>query len=283
MTPRLALPQTHDGRVERTLYYRCRRGEPAALATLAYRLMDRLYTAASFVAPDEASATTVVLLAWDDTLTLLTRHHVGGGVRVKALQRLGRHLLDYGDPATVRRALHNAMHEDEDSLLPLPDETVQPLVELAQRHAPEIAAAYRERQALRRRLLQSVTAAGLVLLLYGGWVYVGPSVTGQELQLTCLQQRIARRELIESLRDFAAALPDPQGADLAQTRTLQQASLALEEIINAPSRSSLRYLNQRLEREDLPAQMAEIATEYGGAPRHELMQTQLVLEEVQGL
>jgi len=269
--------------VERALYFRCRRGEAAALATLAYRLMDRLYTAASFVAPDEASATTAVVLAWEDTLALLTRHHVGGGLQGRALGRLGQRLLDYGDRDAVRRALQNAAHEDEEALLPIPDETVKPLVDLAQRYAPAIATAWQERQALRRRVLQSVSAAGLLVLLYGGWLFVGPAVTGQELHLTCLQQRIVRRELIESLRDFAATLPDPQGADCARARTLQQASLALEEIVNASGRQSLRYLSRRLEREDLPVQVAEIATEYEGAPRQELMQTQLVLEEVQGL
>ncbi|MCE5238020.1 hypothetical protein LLH23_05965 [bacterium] len=283
MSPRVAPPESHGGRVERALYFRCRRGEAAALATLAYRLMDRLYTAASFVAPDEASATTAVVLAWEDTLALLTRHHVGGGLRGRALGRLGQRLLDYGDRDAVRRALQNAAHEDEEALLPIPDETVKPLVDLAQRYAPGIATAWQERQALRQRVLQSVGAAGLLVLLYGGWLFVGPAVTGQELHLTCLQQRIVRRELIESLRDFAATLPDPQGADRARARTLQQASLALEEIVNASGRQSLRYLSQRLEREDLPVQVAEIATEYEGVPRQELMQTQLVLEEVQGL
>ena len=283
MTPRVALPESHRGRVERALYCRCRRGESAALATMAYRLMDRLYTAASFVAPDEASATTAVLLAWEDTLALLTRLHGAGGLRARALQRLGQRLHDHGDRAGVRRALHNAAHEDEAALLTLPDETVKALVELTQRHAPGIAAAYQERQGLRRRALQSAGAVALAVLLYSGWLFVGPAVAGPEMQLSCLQERIARRELIESLRDFATALPDPQGADLGQARVLQQASLALEEIINAPDRSALRYLGQRLEREELPTQLTEIAAAYEGVPRQELMQTQLVLEEVQGL
>jgi hypothetical protein len=277
VTPRVVPPESHGGRVERALYFRCRRGEAAALATMAYRLMDRLYTAASFVAPDEASATTAVLLAWEDTLALLTRRHVGGGLRARALQRLGQRLLDHGDRACVRRALHNAAHEDEEALLAMPDETV----ELTQHYAPGIAAAHQERQALRGRVLQSLAAAALLVLLYAGWLFVSPAVAGQEVQLSCLQQRIAHQELIESLRDFTAVLPDPQGADRVQAHALQQVSLALEEIINAPSHQSLRYLIQRLQGEELPTQLAEIAAGYEGVSRQELMQTQLVLEEVQ--
>ncbi len=269
--------------MERALYARCRRGEPAALATLGYRLMDRLYTAASFVAPDEASATTAVLLAWEDTLGLLTRLHVGGGLEAAALQRLGQHLLNYGEAGAVQQALRNAAAEDEAALLPLPDETVQPLVELAQRHAGEIAVAYREREALRQRVLQSLAAAAVVALLYLGWLFVGPAAARPEVQLSCLQERIARQELVDGLRDFAGALPDPQGADLARARTLQQASLALEEIVNASSLSSLRYVVVRVQREELATQLAEIAADYEGPSRQELMETQLALEEVQGL
>lgn len=283
MTPRVAAPETHDRRVERALYFRCRRGESAALATFAYRLMDRHYTAASFVAPDEASATTAVLLAWEDTLALLTRFRVGGSLRARATRRLAQRLTDYADRATVRHALDSAADEDEEALLTMPDEAVRELVALSQRHAPEIAAAYQERHGLRRRMLQAVAAAGLLVLVYGGWLFVAPALGGQELELRCLQQRIARRELIESLRDFGTALPDPAGADQLQARVLQQSSLALEETINAANRQQLRYVVRRVREEELPERLAEVACEYEGAPRQELMQTQLVLEEVQGL
>jgi len=283
VTPRIVPPETHSGRVERALYFRCRRGEPAALATFAYRLMDRLYTAASFVAPDEASATTAVLLAWEDALALLARLRVGGNLRGKTMRRLGRRLMDYADRATVHRALENAAHEDEEALLPMPDETVPALVEAAQRHAPDIAAAFHERQGLRRPVLQSLGAACLLVLLYAGWLYAAPALASQELELKCLQQRIVRQELVEGLRDVGATLPDPDGADYVQARVLQQASLVLEEVVNAASRQQLRYLVPRVEAEELPERLAEIAAAYEGSPRQELMQTQLVLEEVQAL
>lgn len=283
MSSHVPPPESHGSRVEQALYVRCRRGEPEALATVAYRLMDRLYTAASFVAPDEASATTAVLLAWEDTLDLLTGLRVGSRLGDRAMQRLGRRLGEYADRQTVARALHNAALEADDSLLPLPEEMVQPLVEAAQRHAPAIAAACAERRALRRRVGQSLAAAALLAVAYAGWLFLAPGAAAQELQLTCLQQRIVRAELIEMNREFIGELPDPQGANQPQARALQQASLALEEIANARDRQMLRYLAQRLQAEELCEQLAEMARDYEGAPHEELMQTQLVLEEVQAL
>ena len=283
MSPRVPAPESHGGRVERALYHRCRRGEAEALTTLLYRLVDRLYTAASFVAPDEASATTAVVLAWEDTLALLTRPYVGGHLHRRAFARLGHRLGDYGGRGTVRRALHSAAQEEEDDLLPLPEELLKPLVELTYRYAAGIAAAYAERQGLRRRVGQSVAAAGLLVIAYYGWMAFAPRGGGSEVQLTCLQQRIAKCELIENLQDCTTELPDPQGADQVRARALQQVSLALEEIVNARSRVALRYLAQRIQGEGLTEELSEMMPDYDGTARQSLARTQLTLDEVQGL
>jgi len=283
VSPRPVRPEAHRGRVEQALYFRCRRGEPEALATLLYRMVDRLYTAASFVAPDETSATTDVVLAWEDTLALLTRSHVGGRIRARAVALLGRRLLDFGDRKAVARALRNALHEDEDSLVALPEESLRPLVEMIPRYAPQIAAGQTERRAMRRRVLQSAAAAGVLIVAYATWLKVGPAEGAPGAHLTCLQQRITKCELLESLRDCLVELPDPQGADEVHARTLQQVSLALEEIANAADRQTLRYLTQRLQQEALPEELEDIIGDYDGTARRDLRQAQLVLEEVQGL
>lgn len=283
MSPRVAPNQPHPRRVEYALYVRCRRGEPEALVTAAYRLMDRMYTAASFVAPDESSATTAVLLAWEDVLTQLAGAHVGGTLTTRAMQRLRQRLLVFGARPLVRKALHSALNEDEGALLPLPEETVPAVVELSRHHAPQIAAAHHERQALRCRVWQTAGAAMLLVLLYQGWLMASPGFARQEVQLQCLQQRIARQELIENIRDRISELSDPQGADHWQVQTLQRVSLALEEAFNAPSRQALRYSARRVEQEQLAEQLTEIASGYEGSPRQQLMQAQLLLEEMQGL
>lgn len=283
MSPRVAPSQPHPRRVEHALYVRCRRGEPEALVTAAYRLMDRMYTAATFVAPDESSATTAVLLAWEDTLAHLAGAQVGGTLSICAMRRLGQRLLVFGSRPAVRKALYSALHEDEEALLPLPEETVPAVVELSRHHAPQIAAANLERQALRRRLWQTAGAAMLVVLLYQGWLMAAPGLARQEVQLQCLQQRIARQELIENIRDCISELSDPQGADCWQAQTLQRVSLALEETLNAPSRQALRYSARRVEQEQLAEQLSDITEAYEGTPQRQLMQTQLLLEEMQGL
>lgn len=283
MSPRVPVPESHSGRVERALYNRCRRGEAEALTTLLYRMVDRLYTAASFVAPDEASATTAVVLAWEDTLALLARPHVGGHLRRRAFGQLGRRLADYGDRRAVGRALHSAAQEDEAALLPLPEALLGPLVELTHRYAADIAMAHAERRALRGRVLQSAAAAGLLVIAYYAWMGVEARRGGPEIQLTCLQQRITRDELIENLRDCTTELPDPQGADQLRAKALQRVSLALEEIVNSRSRLALRYVAQRIQREGLSQELSEIIPDYEGAARQSLLRTQLALDEVQGL
>ncbi|MEI6501792.1 MAG: hypothetical protein WCP21_12295 [Armatimonadota bacterium] len=286
--PRVAAPEDLKGplQLRRALYHRCRRGEPEALATLLYRLVDRLYTAASYVAPDEPAALTAVVLAWEDLLALLVRPHVGGYLQDKSFKLLGQQLLDYADRRTVRRALRRAERETEEGLLTLPEEQLRPLVDLIPAYAPQIAANYLDRAVIRRRCAWAVGLTAFFVFLGLVWQRQALQRPVVDLQLECLQQRIERGGLIDSLRDCLAELPDAQGADQAQARALEHASLVLEEISNAPSwraAPGMPYVVARVQEERLAETLAELAQGYEGDARSSLVKAQLVLEEVQAL
>ena len=286
--PRVQIPEEASGslQVQRALYFRCRRGEPEALATLLYRLVDRLYTAASFVAPDEPSAVTALVLTWEDLLALLERPYVGGRLQDHALKLLTGHLLDYADRGTIRRRLRNAQHEPEDGLLSLPEEHLRTLLDMVPAYAEQIAANSRERTMLRRRSLYSAGIAAVAFTAALLWATRLAPTPATDLELRCVQQRIERGGLIEVVQDCLADLPDGSGANQMQARTLQHISLVLEEISNARGQRQtpgLRYLVERVQREGLADELAEIAQTYEGDMRSELLKTQLVLEEVQNL
>lgn len=286
--PREAVTETPQGplQVRRALYYRCRRGETEALATLLYRLADRLYTAASFVAPDESSAVTAVILTWEDLLALLTRPYVGGYLQDKAFRLLAGRLGDFADRRTIRRQLRNARREDEDGLLPLPEQQLAPMVDMIAAYAPQIAVNYRDRWVLQRRTLWAV---GLIALFVGVgqlWLWQSRQGSTSDMQLQCLQQRIEHGGLIDAVRGCVQDLPDPAGADKLQAQSLEHVSLALEELSNARGwrvSPGLRYVVARVQREDLADDLAEVAQRYEGPERAELMRVHLVLEEVQNL
>lgn len=272
--------------VRRALYHRCRRGEPEALATLLYRLADRLYSAASFVAPDETSAVTAVVLTWEDLLALLVRPHVGGYLGDKAFKLLGDHLADYADRRTIQRQVRNARRETEEGLLPLPDEQLASLVEMIGAYAPQIAVNYHDRSVLRRRTLWAIGLIPLFVLMGQLWLWQSRQGSVTDLQLRCLQQRIERGGLIEAIRGAIDDLPDPSGADKLQAQSLQHISLVLEEVSNARGwRNSpgLQYVVARVQQEDLADDLAEVAQRYEGQERAELLRAHLVLEEVQCL
>ncbi|MHB8997083.1 MAG: hypothetical protein ACYC63_17695 [Armatimonadota bacterium] len=286
--PRVQLQEEPGGslQVQRALYFRCRRGEPEALATLLYRLVDRLYTGASFVAPDEPSAVTALILTWEDLLGVLERRYVGGRLQDHALRLLTNRLLDYADRRTIRRKLRNAEHEPEDGLLSLPEEHLRTLLDMVPAYAEQIAANHRERLVIRRRTLYGV-GVGAVLLVAGLlWVTRMAPTSASDLHLQCLQQRIERGGLIEVVQDCLTDLPDSSGANQLQARSLQHISLVLEEISNTRGPrpdSGLRYLVERVVQEGLAEDLAEIAQTYEGDMRSQLLKTQLLLEEVQNL
>jgi hypothetical protein len=286
--PRVQMQEEPGGslQVQRALYFRCRRGEPEALATLLYRLVDRLYTAASFVAPDEPSAVTALVLMWEDLLALLERPYVGGRLQDRALKLLTGRLLDYADRRTIRRKLRNAEREPEDGLLSLPEEHLRTLLDMVPAYAEQIAANHQERLVVRRRLLYGVGLGAVVLIAGLLWVTRLAPTPASDLQLQCLQQRIERSGLIEVVQDCLSDLPDSAGANQMQARSLRHISLVLEEISNArgPRQTpGLRYLVNRVQQEGLAEDLAEIAQTYEGDMRSELLKTQLVLEEVQNL
>ncbi|MEN6643509.1 MAG: hypothetical protein ABFE08_13775 [Armatimonadia bacterium] len=277
-------PEESGARVQRALYHRCRRGEREALATLLYRLVDRLYVAATFVAPDEPSAQAALILAWEDLLALLTRPYVGGHLSHRAFDLLGARLADYADRATVRRHLRNAQQQAEEGLLSLPEEQLQPLVDLIGRYADEIAHNHRVRTAFRRRTWIAAAAAVLVTLGGLGWLRFATLSGATDVQLACLQDRIIKHELAQCLRDQAGELPDPDGADQGQARTLQRASLVLDEIANArPQAPTLTYLVTRIEQEALVEDLSDIAQQSDEFSRRDLLQARLALEEVAAL
>lgn len=284
--PRVAVPNPEQGstRVQRALYHRCRRGEPEALATLLYRLVDRLYTAASFAAPDEVTAQAALILAWEDLLAMLTRPRVGGHLQQRAFRLLGQRLEAYGDRATVRRQLRNAQHETEDSLLALPEEQLRPLVDMVGRYSDQIALNYRLRHEFLRRAWYASAAAVLIALAGYGWLGYAARHSTSSIQFSCLQERVIKAELVESLRDQVLELPDPQGADRMQARVLQRTCLALEELANSePSSATLGYLARRVREEALVADLAGLAEQVDGPDRTDLLHAQLALEEVEAL
>lgn len=285
--PRVAPPDNPKGplQLRRALYHRCRRGEPEALATLLYRQVDRLYTAASYVAPDEATALTAVVLTWEDLLALLTRPYVGGYLQDKSFRLLGRHLLDYADRRTVRKALRRAEQESGEGLLALPEEQLKPLVDLVAAYAPQIRANTLDRQLVRRRAYWAAGLAVFFVVLTQLWQSQALSNPTSALTLQCLQQRIERGGMVEAVSDCLTELPDREGADRPQARALEHAALALEEISNARGAQSrsLQYLVARLQKAELSESLLEIAAGYDGEMRATLLKTQLVLEEVQNL
>lgn len=286
--PRVAAPEEPISglQVRRALYHRCRRGEAEALATLLYRLADRLYTAASYVAPDETSAVTAVVLTWEDLLALLVRPHVGGYLQDKAFALLGNHLVDYADRRSIRRRVRNAQREDDEGLLSFPEEQLGSLVEMIGAYAPQIAVNYHDRSVLRRRTWWALGLIPLFLGLGQLWLWQSGQGSASDLQLRCLQQSIDRGGLIDAIRGCIDDLPDPAGADKLQAQSLQHISLVLEEISNARGwrdSPSLRYVVARVQQEDLADDLAEVAQRYEGGERHELLQAHLVLEEVQNL
>jgi hypothetical protein len=286
--PRVQIQEEPSGslQVQRALYFRCRRGEREALATLLYRIVDRLYTAASFVAPDEPSAVTALVLMWEDLLALLERPYVGGRLQDHALRLLSTRLVDYADRRTIRRKLRNAQHEPEDGLLSLPEEHLRTLLDMVPAYAEQIAANHQERLVVRRRSLYGVALGAAALMTVLLWATRLAPTPVSDLELRCLQQRIDRGGLIEVVQDCLTDLPDSAGANQMQARSLQHISLVLEEISNARGQRQtpgLRYLVKRVEQEGLAEDLAEIAQTYEGDMRTELLKTQLVLEEVQNL
>jgi hypothetical protein len=271
-------------RVESALYLRCRRGEAEALSTLLYRLVDRLYTAASFVCPDEQTAVLAVAGTWEDLLLLLLRPRVGGKLEQRACGLLKLRLLDFAEPAALTNALQCSRQADPESLVAYPESALPALLALIPLYTDRLAEAARVRRSRDKQVLGGLVA--LLVLVVGLQVWLALERRSAGLELTTLRDRIVKRNLTLAVRDTLGELSDPTGADAPEAQTLQRVLMALEDIVSAsevPQGADMRFLKQRLRQEDLAEALATLMIERDGLAQHELAQAQLVLEEVQAL
>ena len=288
MTPRPLAGEAPDTtvRVQRALYFRCRRGEPEALAALLYSLVDRLYTAASYVVPDETTAVTTVAEAWHDLVALLQGPFVGGHVRRRAFRLLRLRLAAHAGAKQVRKACRRAATEADEGLLSFPTRDLAVLLDAIPAHAAQIAALTRTRKLRVRQGALSLGGFVVLVVGYNLWLRGTTRNSAAETKLVCLRERVVRQDLVTALRDCADELPDPEGADRYEAHLLRQVGLVLEELVNAQgSRGGpvLGYLARRVRQENLGRNLADLMAEREGLDRRELAQAQLVLEEVESL
>lgn len=275
------------GRVQRALYFRCRRGEPEALAALLYSLVDRLYTAASYLLPDETTAVTTVAEVWHELLDLLQAPRVGGHLPQRAYALLARKLAPAAEPAAVARALKRARDEAEDGLVPYPSGDLQVLLDAVPRHAEQIAALSQRRERRLRQGWLALAGLGVVLLAYGGWWWQeSRALAFTGVQLECLQERVTKQDLAAAVRECSEELMDPEGADRYEATVLWKVGLVLEELGNAQAGvndQALGFLAQRVRQENMVDELTELVHGRPGFERPELIQAGLVLEEVANL
>ena len=276
-------------RSERSLYWRCRRGEPEALATFAYRVTDDLYVMALEACSDEATAAEAVRRSWQRTLGRLGRWRFGGYLERRARQDIVR-VLGVMTDARQAGAAARASAADfgyEASRPRLPEPVVAELVESARASAPDL----QRRSARRRRhgrvglaalAVVSVVAIGLGTAYR---VYLSePSV--RAVRVATLKDRIAAVDMVNTVRDVGDTLADPEGADRSEAEMYGQVVMALEEIENAgstPGTEGLFYVQKRVKDLDLSGFMLEAAQRQEGETRATLMQAHLALEEVAAL
>lgn len=273
-------------RVQRALHVRCRRGEPEALAALLYSLVDRLYTAASYVLPDETSAVTTVAETWHDLMenlrsTLGTRH-----LPARALALLGQKLRAQAPDDQVDRALRRARDEDDEGLLSFPAGDLQVLVDAVPLQALHIAESASRRCRQFRQALAFTTLFVAVVVGYNVWRQSSARHSADTLKLTALQEQVQREDLVTAVRDCVDELPDPEGADRYEARVLRQVGLVMEELANsqgARGGQALLLLSRRVRQDRLGEDLSELMTQREGMARKELSRAQLVLEEVGNL
>ena len=276
-------------RSERSLYWRCRRGEPEALATFAYRVADDLYLMALVACSDEATAAEAVGRSWQRTLARLGRWRLGGYLERRARQDMVRVLGGMTDPRRARAAGRvTAADFGDEALRPrLPEAVVAELVEAARAGSPDL-----QRRSIRRMRHNRVglAALGAVSLAAIGLgtayrVYLSePSV--RAVRVETLKSRILAVDMVNTVRDVSDTLADPDGADRAEAEMYGQAIMALEEIANAgdtPGTEGLFYVQKRVKELDLAGFMLDAAQRQEGETRATLIQAHLALEEVAAL
>jgi hypothetical protein len=285
--PRVAAAEGREvtSRAQRALYFRCRRGEPEALAALLYSLVDRLYTAASYLLPDETSAVTTVAETWHRLLDLLQALHVGGHLARRAFALLGEKLAAYAPADQVRRALRQARDEADDGLLSFPAGDLQVLVDAVPLYALRIAESAGLRRVRARQALLFVTVFVATVAGYNIWRQGSVRSVASGVKLAALQAQVQRQDLATAVRDCVDELPDPEGANRYEARLLRQVGLVMEELANSQpgGGQALALLSRRVSQERLSDDLAELMSEREGMARKELARAHLVLEEVANL
>jgi hypothetical protein len=164
-----------------------------------------------------------------------------------------------------------------------PPEFLEDLRAMARAAIPELREADQRRSFWR---LQGYAVVGalliglmMILLSYstiGRWRRVSPEL------VEGLQFRVRHAGLSSYLRDLAWELPDPQGADYSAMLTLEEAALALDEIVSVASADKaeqLRYLAWRINQQDLPDLLIDLVP-VNSAQRQAVMDAALALQEV---
>jgi hypothetical protein len=285
----LRLLRRRTNRSERSLYWRCRRGEPEALATFAYRVADELYVMSLEACSDEATAAEAVRRSWQRTLGQLGRWRFGGYLERRARRDMVRVLGGMADTRRARAAARaTAADFGDEALRPrLPEPVVAELVEAARVNAPDL-----QRRSARRRRQGRVGLGALALVSLAAIglgaayrVYLSePSV--RAVRVETLRDRIVAADMVNTVRDVGDTLADPEGADRAEAEMYGQAVMALEEIANAgstPGTEGLFYVQKRAKDLDLSGFMLEAAQRQEGETRATLIQAHLALEEVAAL
>jgi len=276
-------------RSERSLYWRCRRGEPEALATFAYRVTDDLYVMALEACSDEATAAEAVRRSWQRTLVRLGRWRLGGYLERRARQDMVRVLGGMTDARRAHAAARATAADfgDEASRPRLPEPVVAGLVESARASAPDLQWRSARRRRHNRVGLAALAVVSVVAIGLGTAyrVYLSePSV--RAVRVETLKERIVAVDMVNTVRDVSDALADPEGADRSEAEMYGQAIMALEEIGNAgstPGTEGLFYVQKRVKELGLAGFMLEAAQRQEGETRAALMQAHLALEEVAAL
>lgn len=273
--------------VARHLSGRCNQGDREALRAFLFSVADGLYTASLAASEDENQAGTLAARAWERLVNNLGRWSWREHLQIRLRQILRHEIIEQAGEPVAQRALQLWGGANGEELVAAPTELLERLETTTSAAVPLI-----QRRARRRHRLAwagLALAAVLVVSLLAGLAGVRHRlVTGRARQVAfeTLQQRVQDQHLAWAVRDVLLNLADPQGADRPQAEVLAQVVLLLEEIASSSASTPayhLSYLKRRLGYGHLLSQVRELAWEAPAAERPPLMQTALVLEEVQGL
>jgi hypothetical protein len=266
----------------------CRRGDQAALDALLYGCADGIYAMALTVVPDEQAAQECVREAWRRMLSALQRWRFDGSPQ-RCARRIMLQVLAERVGAQAARSAEAAALRDDGSLgldgVRLPEAVLQDLSSLSARQRPAIRASR-----LGRRHLFRAALAALVVTTALVWVAVLVQHARQsqglaQLKFECLRRRVIKQGLPSAMREAAARLEDPTGADRVLAANCERVTLVLEEVANSESLaqlSGLRFARRRIAEHQLADFVRELADQEDGLSAA-MQRVALALEEVQNL